>query len=135
MRNNLSYQGTAVVYAEIDDANNSWNGFTIKAADFRSLDPNGIDGPRRADGSLPRLPFLRPSPVSSLIDAGADVGLPYEGHAPDLGAFEFLEEDCNGDGAVDATDLACLASHWLDADASGVINFVDFSKLAAHWRQ
>jgi hypothetical protein len=135
LRNNLSYQGSVVVYSEIDDANNSWNGLTVKAADFRSLDPNGIDGPRTTDGSLPRLPFLRPGPASSLIDAGVDVGLPYEGRAPDLGAFEFIEEDRNGDGAVDAIDLAWLASHWLDADAGGVVNFVDFSNLAAHWRQ
>lgn len=135
MRNNLSHLGSVVVYGEIDDANNSWNGFTVKAADFRSLDPNGIDGPRRGDGSLPRLPFLRPSTASSLIDAGVDIGLSYEGHAPDLGAFEFLEEDCNGDGAMDTIDLACLASHWLDADPNGAIDFVDFSRLAAHWRQ
>jgi hypothetical protein len=135
MRNNLSYLGSVVVYDEIDDKNNSWNGFAIKGTDFRSLDPNGIDGPRRADGSLPRLPFLRPGPGSSLIDAGVDVGLSYEGRAPDLGAFEFLEEDCNGDGAVDYIDLACLASRWLDVEHREVVDFIDFSKLADHWRQ
>jgi hypothetical protein len=135
MRNNLSYLGSVVVYDEIDDAYNSWNGFSIKATDFLSLDPNGIDGPRRADGTLPALPFLRPSPGSVLIDAGVDVGLPYEGHAPDLGAFEFLEQDCNGDGAIDYIDLACLTSHWLDADPGGVVDFIDFSTLADNWRR
>ena len=31
---------------------------------------------------------LRLAPSSRLIDAGTDVGLPYHGSAPDLGAFE-----------------------------------------------
>jgi hypothetical protein len=134
MRNNVSYVGSTVVYDEIDDAYNSWNGSRIQPTDFRSLDPNGIDGPRKADGSLPGLPFLRLSPGSSLIDAGIDVGFPYEGCAPDLGAFEFLEEDCNGDGAVDCIDLACLASHWLTADPTGLVDFIDFSALANNWQ-
>ncbi len=56
--------------------------------DFLSLDPTGIDGPRKSDGSLPDLRFLYPSQKSQLIDAGIDVGLPYTGKAPDLGAFE-----------------------------------------------
>jgi len=34
------------------------------------------------------LDFLRLAPGSTLIDAGVDVGLPYESAAPDLGAFE-----------------------------------------------
>ncbi len=135
MRNNLSYLGSAVVYDEIDDANNSWNGFSLKNSDFRSLDPNGIDGPRRANGGLPALPFLRPAPGSALIDAGVNVGRPYEGRAPDLGAFEFIPEDCNGDGTLDFIDLACFVSHWLTADSGRVTDFLDFRNLADHWRQ
>jgi hypothetical protein len=135
MRNNLSYQGSVTVYNEIDDTHNSWNGFSIKSADFRGLDPNGIDGPRKTDGSLPRLTFLRPGPDSTLIDAGVDVGQPYAGLAPDLGAFEFLEGDSNGDGAIDYIDLARLVSQWLDADPGGLIDFIDFSKLAEDWRR
>jgi hypothetical protein len=130
MRNNLSYLGSAVVYAGIDDTYNSWNGFRIKAEDFLSLDPNGIDGPREADGPLPILPFLRPAPRSALIDAGIDVGLPYQGQAPDLGAFEFPQEDCNGDGAIDYTDSACLTSNWLAPDPNGPVNSIDVRTLA-----
>ena len=61
---------------------------TVTDADFASLDPTGMDGPRGTDGSLPVLDFLRLAPGSALIDAGVDVGLPYESVAPDLGAFE-----------------------------------------------
>lgn len=55
---------------------------------FASVSTSGWDAPRRADGSLPELPYLRPGPRSALIDKGTDVGLPYRGKAPDLGAFE-----------------------------------------------
>jgi len=45
-------------------------------------------GPRLADGSLPALDFLRLATSSHLIDAGVDVGLPFNGLAPDLGWLE-----------------------------------------------
>jgi hypothetical protein len=68
--------------------NNSWNGFSISDADFISLDTTGVSGPRQTDGSLPVLNFMHLASSSSLIDAGVDVGLPYNGSAPDLGCFE-----------------------------------------------
>jgi hypothetical protein len=49
---------------------------------------SGWDAPRQSDGSLPVLPDLCPAANSTLIDKGVDVGLPYQGRAPDLGAFE-----------------------------------------------
>ena len=48
----------------------------------------GMASARQADGSLPVLPFLRLAAGSPLIDRGVNVGLPYNGAAPDLGAFE-----------------------------------------------
>jgi hypothetical protein len=45
---------------------------------------------READGSLPSLPFLKLDPGNlRMIDRGVDVGLPYVGSAPDLGAYEY----------------------------------------------
>ncbi|QEF98296.1 hypothetical protein Mal15_23470 [Stieleria maiorica] len=44
-------------------------------------------GPRKPDGSLPDI-GLQLDRRSHLIDAGLDVGLPFSGKAPDLGAFE-----------------------------------------------
>jgi predicted outer membrane repeat protein len=123
LRNNLSYDGSENIYDEIDDTNNSWNyyddyGWTVTAADFVSLDPNfdpivdpndynnvdsnGIDGPRGPNGELPKPDFLRLARGSWLIDIGIDVNEPFEGYAPDLGAFEysgiviFVDRDAGG---------------------------------------
>jgi hypothetical protein len=90
LRNNISYLGSDTIGTLIDNSYNSWNsGFSVSDADFASLDPNGIDGPRGPKGELPKLKFLRPAGTSSLIDAGIDVRLPFHGAAPDLGAFEY----------------------------------------------
>ena len=71
--------------------NNSWNltSVTASEADFLSLDPALAKAPRQADGSLPNNNFARLISGSDLIDKGVDVGLPYNGIAPDLGAYEF----------------------------------------------
>ncbi len=69
--------------------NNSWQSpFVTNAADFLSLDTVGARGPRKADGSLPEIQFMHLAAGSDLIDGGQNVGLPFNGAAPDLGAFE-----------------------------------------------
>lgn len=69
---------------------NSWmNPFVVTESDFVSIDTTGVRGPRKADGSLPDVPFMHLAAGSDMIDAGTDVGLFYVGSAPDLGAFEF----------------------------------------------
>ncbi len=71
-------------------ATNSWMPpFVVTTADFQSIDTAGVRGPRQPDGSLPHLPFLRLAQGSDLIDGGTDIGLPFLGLAPDLGAFEY----------------------------------------------
>lgn len=68
---------------------NSWlSPFNVSNADFASVDTAGVRGPRKADGSLPDLLFMHLAPGSQLIDAGGNIGLPFNGKAPDLGAFE-----------------------------------------------
>ncbi|MFZ5988756.1 MAG: right-handed parallel beta-helix repeat-containing protein [Bacillota bacterium] len=70
--------------------NNSWNlPVTADTADFVSLSEEMAKEPRNADGSLPDNGFSRLTGGSDLIDKGVDVGLPYKGSAPDLGAFEY----------------------------------------------
>ena len=49
---------------------------------------NSWDAPRQADGSLPLPPHARLAKNSAMIGKGVDVGLPFHGSAPDLGAFE-----------------------------------------------
>ena len=93
LRNNIAC-GPGVALANVtksdpDDQFNSWNLETqVVDADFLSVTPEGMGGPRQADGSLPQLDFMRLARTSRLADIGVDLGLPYRGTAPDLGAFE-----------------------------------------------
>lgn len=89
LRNNTSFDGQVVMHRGIDHTNNSWNvNLMVTVEDFLSLDDSAMDGERGSDGSLPKSDFLKLAPGSVLIDAGIDVGIKFEGSAPDLGAFE-----------------------------------------------
>jgi hypothetical protein len=90
LRNNIAYTGTLTSnMSGTNAAYNTWNlNIPLSDQQFRSVSTSGWDAPRQADGSLPVLPNLRLAANSSLIDRGTDVGLPYHGKAPDLGAFE-----------------------------------------------
>lgn len=92
--------------------------------------------PRQLDGSLPLIDYLRLKPTSHLIAAGVDVGIPFNGVAPDvgaIGALRLLPADFDRDGAVGALDLGT----WIanigtgtmraqgDADADGDIDGAD----------
>ncbi len=71
--------------------------------------------PRLADGSLPFLDFLRLAANSHLIDAGVNVGQPFNGTAPDVGYLEsappVLLGDYNNDRTVDAADYTLFADN------------------------
>jgi pectate lyase-like protein len=90
LRNNIAYTGTLLSnMTGTNAAFNTWNlGVTLSDSQFRSVSTSGWDAPRQTDGGLPVLPNLRPAANGTLIDKGTDVGLPYHGRAPDLGAFE-----------------------------------------------
>jgi len=73
-----------------DITNNSWqNGLVANSSDFVSLNMDLLSSPRNEDGSLPSIDFMKLVSGSDLIDKGIDIGLPYNGVAPDLGAFEY----------------------------------------------
>lgn len=70
---------------------NSWQApfsTSLNNSSFISIDSLGIRGPRNADGTLPHINFMKLAAGSNMIDGGVDVGLPFNGSAPDLGAFE-----------------------------------------------
>jgi hypothetical protein len=78
-------------------ATNSWPdtppfNTVATAADFVSVDTSGVRGPRKADGSLPDITFMHLKSSSQFVNNGTDVGLPYNGSAPDIGCFETTEE-------------------------------------------
>jgi hypothetical protein len=87
IKNCISYNGVVAISSGIQ-AKNCWQGFTVTNADFLSLDTSLATIPRNADGTLPSNLFMHLAPGSSMIDAGENVGLPFSGKAPDLGAFE-----------------------------------------------
>jgi len=100
LKNNISYQNSSYCYLTSSSivANNTFlinntpnPAFSVNDADFNSLDETQLDRPRKAGGSLPYIDFLYPSPGTDLINAGADVGLPFCGDAPEIGAFEMDE--------------------------------------------
>ena len=74
----------------VDITNNSWqNGIIVSEKDFKSIDYSELLAPRKSDGSLPDVNFFHLISTSTMIDKGINVGLSFNGIAPDLGAFEF----------------------------------------------
>jgi hypothetical protein len=92
LRNNLEYGNdvSTSLNSSMTNDHNSWNGgVNVTESDFRSLDVSQLARPRKADGSLPDIDFGHLTEGSDIIDKGVDVGLGYNGGAPDLGAFEY----------------------------------------------
>lgn len=96
LHNNVSYKystlkDTLNIGKTCDIANNSFtplSGIVVDASDFVSTDESLLTMPRLADGSLPPYGFLKLNTGSDLIDKGMDLGFPFNGSLPDLGAFE-----------------------------------------------
>jgi MYXO-CTERM domain-containing protein len=103
IRNNVAF-GTGGTISNLNGGTatfNSWNlSVTVSTADFQGVDLTEALGPRTADGSLPDMRFMHLVAGSDLIDVGTDVGLPYVGSAPDLGAFEFGATASTGTGGA-----------------------------------
>lgn len=90
MVNNAAFTGTPTSFDPTTaQVSNSWQIATVTAADFASLDVSVATNTRNADFSLPVNNLFRVAAGSDLIDRGINVGLPFNGSAPDLGAFEF----------------------------------------------
>ena len=89
LRNNLAFGGTELLSTANDDSANSWNSeVTIDSSDFVSLDDSLARGERIGAGDLPISNFLKLRDDSDAVDRGKDVGLSFNGRAPDLGAIE-----------------------------------------------
>jgi parallel beta-helix repeat protein len=105
MRNNIAFpnKNSYIDGYGVDSQFNTWDlNITPANKDFVSLTDATIGGtgqaveatslalgPRQPDGSPPNIDFLRLAAGSAMIDKGKDVGLPFVGAAPDLGAYEF----------------------------------------------
>ena len=90
VKNSIAYLGLVELGNFAVQEKNSWLApFSVSANDFQSIDASQATRPRKEDGSLPDIIFMHLTSGSQFIDAGVDVGLPFKGLAPDLGAFEF----------------------------------------------
>jgi len=110
-RDNIAYGATLLsnnTFNTADDADNSWTlPVTVSNADFASVDTAGVFGPRKADGSIPDFQFMHLVKGSDLIGAGVDVGLPFTGTRPDLGAFPYATAT-----SIEAKTAAVAARTW-----------------------
>jgi hypothetical protein len=122
----------------IDSANNSWDaklGVTVADADFQSTkfappascpEPykvggavcvtsddttsfGGLASARQPDGSLPVLRLMHLAQGSALVDKGVDVGEPFVGKAPDLGAFELGADESTAPPAAGSGGMMTAA--------------------------
>lgn len=105
LRNNVSVGGSLAIDGGVDDAYNSWN-LGIDDPGFRSTDPDSDDFLRLADGS-------------PAIGAGTDVGLPYSGSAPDLGAFQTESPDTGGGDASRSEPTGGTPNHGYNTPQPG----------------
>jgi hypothetical protein len=105
-RNNAAFNnraGTVQVHlATSTSDHNTWDGgITVNTGDFSSVTISQLSGTRKTDGSLPDITFGHLLSSSDLIDAGIDVGLPFNGSAPDMGVFE--TNSTGGGGTINLT--------------------------------
>ncbi len=93
MANNLGFAAKVKELGNIDKSRcvlkTNYFDFNVSSSDFVSLDETLLTAPRQADGSLPNTNFLKLAHSSKLINAGTDIGFPFNEKAPDLGCFEF----------------------------------------------
>ncbi len=138
MKNNIAYPnktayiGTynGITYAA--GSNNTWNlGITPAESDFASVsDPSmtttgkdlstiaGILGPRQADGSVPDVDFLKLKSSGQMIDKGVNIGLPYAGSAPDLGAYEYGLSSSSSSSEIASSSSSVIASETTQSSTS-----------------
>jgi hypothetical protein len=93
LKNNLGWGGrTDVAHLDPTQCEADHNSFdlpiTLAESDFAGLDEADLIKPRQPNGDLPEVKLLHLSEHSAAIDRGVNVGRPYLGTAPDLGAFE-----------------------------------------------
>ncbi|WP_205865020.1 DUF1565 domain-containing protein [Planctomonas sp. JC2975] len=76
LHNNVAFTGPLTLNDNTpaaNETNNSWTlngGLNLTAADFQSLDMSQLTAPRKADGSLPDVSFLKPVDGSTLQSSG-----------------------------------------------------------------
>jgi hypothetical protein len=91
LRNNLSYNESAGIFlTNLIHDHNSWDSsVTVTSGDFVSVDDTQLINSRDSVGNLPIITAFHLIAGSDLINAGVEVGLPYNGAFPDMGCFKY----------------------------------------------
>ena len=138
MKNNIAYPNKTAYIGTYNGttyaagSNNTWNlGITPAESDFASVsDPSmtttgkdlstiaGILGPRQADGSVPDVDFLKLKSSGQMIDKGVNIGLPYAGSAPDLGAYEYGLSSSSSSSEIASSSSSVVASETTQSSTS-----------------
>lgn len=112
LHNNISFRyGSQTELSNMGTSLNTFNSFSpnsgvsVSSEDFMSIDESQLIMPRKADGSLPDIDFLKLKPTSDLIDKGKNIGFAFNGSAPDLGAFEYKSVSAVNNPANDAVNI------------------------------
>jgi PKD repeat protein len=93
VRNNVSFSGGSGdgFTSNTIQQSNSWQVISgsVSNSDFVSMDASQLVAPRQGDGSLPDITLAHPVQGGRLVDKGIIIpDQPYNGSAPDLGAYE-----------------------------------------------
>ena len=139
MKNNLGFKGVNGETNELDvtKCDVSSNYFTLPLTvttnDFLSLDESLLTAPRQPNGGLPYTSFLRLTNTSVCIDKGTNLGFPFYGAAPDLGAFEFGPTNAPSPTlALSGTNLIFTTSGWAN-QTNFLITATDVTLAATQW--
>lgn len=68
----------------------------LSSSDFKSLNGKELSSPRKLDGSLPDIEFMHFRCESPFVDQGYRMHFPFEGAAPEMGAFELVNTNVTG---------------------------------------
>ena len=99
LKNNLAYLPRGENTAYLDTAqcivshNSFYSSVEVTDNDFVSLNEELLTASRKSDGNLPDVDFMKLASSSDLINKGVEIGFPYQGSAPDLGAFEYNQSN------------------------------------------
>ena len=93
LKNNFGLRGgkelDKIDRAQCEVSHNSFDFKTpVTEREVESVDETQLMRPRQPNGDLPEIDFLKPKAGSPLIDAGVELGRPFRGKKPDIGAIE-----------------------------------------------